>query len=149
MNKVALAIFGYEYISLFKKRSNKKRKFCHYDIMDLITRVEARKIDVSSLLGDSLKEKYQSIYVKLFELSNELGKSGNYPDVIVADQWTSNLFECSASSCCYYDHKEEVVRVKSINGRWELYRDLSLPVNTILLTGKDLMSGIVIETNFN
>jgi hypothetical protein len=151
MNKKMIsAIFGQQYIPLFEKRSNKKRVFCHNDIMDLITRVETRKFDMSSLLGDTIKEKYESLYVKLCESTIELGKSGNYyPDIIVADKYTSSLFECACSGWVYYDKNEEIVRIKNIHNRWDLYRDSSLPHDTILLTNKNLVRGIVIETNFS
>jgi hypothetical protein len=142
------ALFGPQYISLFEKRSNKKREFCHNDIMDLITRVETRKIDVSSVLGDTIREKFESIYVKLIELTNELGKSSNYfPDVIIVDECLSTVFEC-AYSFLLYDKDEEIVRVKNINNRWDLYKDKSLPNDTLLLTNKNLLRGIVIQTNF-
>jgi len=154
--KIISAVFGPQYVSLFEKKNKKKREFCHNDIMDLITRVETRKINISSLLGDTIKEKYESIYVKLVELTNELGKSGNYyPDVIIADEFLSSVFE---SFCTYFQPRslldeEEVVKVKNtpwtFHSRWDLYKDKSLPADTMLLTNKNLVRGIVVKTNFS
>lgn len=146
--KILYSIFGYQYISLGNK-AKKKRSFCHNDIMNLITRVENRKFDFSSSLGHTIREKYESLYVFLYECTNELGKSGNYfPDIIIADQRMSFIFECSSSSLNYND-EDEIVKIKNVNNRWDLYRDLSLPHDTILLTNKHLLRGIVITTNFS
>jgi fibrillarin-like rRNA methylase len=153
--KIISAVFGPQYVSLLEKKNKKKREFCHNDIMDLITRVETRRINISSLLGDTIKEKYESIYVKLVELTNELGKSGNYyPDVIIADEFLSSVFECACSSSGYFKprsllYNEEIVKVKNVGYRWDLYKDKSLPADTMLLTNKNLVRGIVVKTNFS
>ncbi len=109
--------------------------------------------DYETFLGDTLKEKYEGIYVKLVELKNVLIakaesaglKTGSF--LITAGEFVSTLFDCSHTHCfgMHPDYSVEKPYIGQFHVGGELlkvYWDKSMARNKVLVeceAGKGLL----------
>lgn len=91
--------------------------------------------DMETALGDTLKEKYESLYIKLVETSKEIeGLSGLYPNWMVTTPEIASIFETSSS---WWQptllERRPVEYVMVINQKWRLYKTDHLDEDEIVL----------------
>ena len=154
MNKDEIKIatlFGPEYIPLFrrKQRERKKDMFCHSDVMELVVRSEHRHFNAEEALGDTIKEKFESLYMFIVHITTELLAQKIVADTMIADTEAISIFDlCFARGWSSFHENKDIVRIRNINNRWMLYKDRILDGNIVLLTQRELNKGIVIKINW-
>lgn len=95
--------------------------------------------DFASALGDTIKEKYESLYIKLIEVTNVLKLKNNNesPDIFITSPQISSVFEAATSGVGWGGPDlfqfEPMVYVGTINMKWRLYKCLNIQANQILL----------------
>lgn len=90
--------------------------------------------DFNNSLGDTISEKYESLYVKIAETSNTIGGS----NWIVTSPEVAAIFEASSGFSFSPSIKDfsttlGINYLGTINSRWRLYKDPLFPTNTLLL----------------
>lgn len=95
--------------------------------------------DFNSALDDTIKEKYEFLYVKLVETSHVIhNKIGNGANWIVTSPEIASIFE-TATVGFYLVSSDDwssslgIQYVGTINNRWKLYKDPLFPTNRILM----------------
>lgn len=84
-------------------------------------------------LGDTIKEKYEGLYVKLVETCNTVAKNyGVLPNWIVTSPEIASLFELSSSAALFVGGIC-IEHIMNINNRWKLYKDPMFPPGEMLL----------------
>ena len=133
---------------LDKREKSRAVDFRHSDVDYLLKRVEHRELDFDAIEGDTIKSKYEGLYVAMLEVSNELFKLKLSNSIIITSPEISSIFETSCSGWYWwppYELKKEVRRVTNLNNRWIVYQDAQIPANLLLATGKDLSTGIALK----
>lgn len=96
--------------------------------------------DFNTALGDTIKERYESLYVKLVELSNVIHRktlrgSANW---IVCSPEVASIFETATAGFAptmsdTFTSSLGVQYVGTVNQKWKLYKDPLFPVGQILV----------------
>lgn len=124
--------------------------FTHDELMELVENAETRcRWDANSSLGETVGEKFESLYVKMMELNEALierGAAGVF--WIATSPETASIFEIRSIGFCPSDHRTDkfdfmaqgIRRIKykgEINDRWRLYTNSEFPENLILMGVND------------
>lgn len=109
--------------------------------------------DFNTCLGDTIKEKYESLYVKLHELTNVLVKKGakGYFWIVCSENISAIIETCTAGfmpspiDCLdtyntplqgqYPLGMESIEYVGLLNGKWRIYRDSEMTYDSSLIIG--------------
>lgn len=108
-------------------------------IGNLLANVNTRhEWDFHTALGDTIKEKYESLYIKLIEVSNVIHRKTfrGGANFIVTSPEIASIFETVAEYDAGFSPQSEGDHLQyagTINCRWRLYKDHLFPVNKILL----------------
>ncbi len=96
--------------------------------------------DFSTAMGQTLKEKYESLYVKLIEISNVVHRKTlrGGCNWIVTSPEVASIFEAATAGfgpkpSDTFTSSLGVQYVGSVNDRWRMYKDPLFPVGQILL----------------
>lgn len=96
--------------------------------------------DYSTALGDTVKEKYESLYVKISEISNVIHRKTlrGGANFIVTSPEVSSIFETATAGYApapseTFTSSLGVQYVGTVNNRWRLYKDPLFPSNQILM----------------
>lgn len=90
--------------------------------------------DYGTFLGDSLKEKFESLYIKLHEVSNVVAaKSGLHPHWILAGTFVGNLIGCFSSSYGHNEKPKVTNYVKRLNNKWDVFRTEQLEPGMVIM----------------
>lgn len=106
-------------------------------LSDLIINASTKsEWDFNQAPGDTFKEKYESLYVKIVEVSNIIHRKtlrggGNF---IVTSSEIASIFETGCTNC-YNDFTSSlgIQYVGAINNKWKLYKDPLFQPNKILV----------------
>jgi hypothetical protein len=95
--------------------------------------------DFNTALGDTIKEKYESLYVKMVELSNVIHRKTlrGGANWIVTSPEVASIFETATAGFAptmsdTFTSSLGIQYVGTINSRWRLYKDPLFPTNQIL-----------------
>lgn len=92
--------------------------------------------DYLHALGDTILEKYESLYAYMVEASDIIQqKSGQYCNFIVVSSEVSAIFECATAGYSpnpNYDG-DDFGYLGDINQRWRIYKSINTPVNQMIL----------------
>lgn len=96
--------------------------------------------DFSTSLGDTIKEKYESLFVKITEVSNVIHRKTlrGAANWIVCSPEVASIFETSVAGFAptlsdNFTSTLGIQYVGTINGRWRLFKDPFFPVSQILM----------------
>lgn len=93
-------------------------------------------LDFNDIIGDTLKEKFESIYVALVDLARRVHQG--VPDVHMGWE-VSTLFETSCAG--FYpaesSYNANFYRLHQYNHRFTIWVDRNLPGNFIMVRGED------------
>jgi hypothetical protein len=96
--------------------------------------------DFNTSLGDTIKEKYESLYIKIVELSNVVHKKTlrGGCNWLVTSPEVASIFETATAGFApspseNFTMSLGVQYVGSINNKWRVYKDPLFPTNQILL----------------
>jgi len=96
--------------------------------------------DYSTALGDTIKEKYESLYVKISEISNVIHRKTlrGGANFIVTSPEVSSIFETATAGYApapseTFTSSLGVQYVGTVNNRWRLYKDPLFPSNQLLM----------------
>ena len=96
--------------------------------------------DYSTALGDTVKEKYESLYVKVTEVSNVIHRKTlrGGANWLVTSPEVASIFETATAGFApapseTFTSSLGVQYVGTINNRWRLYKDPLFPSNQILM----------------
>jgi hypothetical protein len=123
--------------------------FTHELVEELLDTAETKtKVDFNTMLGDTIREKYENIYQKIHELSNELVKKGakgyfwivTSPEIgSVFETATYRFDPCSAEEYGYNGYHQRPLGITTVeykgmlHGTWRLYTDSSINANLALI----------------
>lgn len=142
------ALYGPEIIPYFRRKlKSRPREITHQDVESLLKRVKHEEWDWNEALGDTIKEKYESLWLRMFELTKEQSKLNVNANLVIASPELSSIFETSCSWWPYADWmaRKDVYRVSNISNRWTLYKDMLMPTNLMLLTRQGVDKGVAIN----
>ncbi len=98
---------------------------------------------VANVLSESFRERYEWLYVKIYEVTMVLTAKGATPESLtltvppyMADQFVQNL-----------ELKEGKHFIGHLNGRWRVSQDSNLPLDQVEI-GSDIGRGVVIAEGF-
>lgn len=146
-------ILEFDYKLPFKKPTFKKF-FSHNQLMDIAEKASVRAAwDFNTALGDTIKEKYESLYVKLIEVNKCLVAKGakGYFWVVTSPEIAS-VFEtaCMGFNPISYQEYESMIvggvepqgipcitYCGEVSRKWRLYKDTEFPVNKALVGCND------------
>lgn len=96
--------------------------------------------DYSTALGETVKEKYESLYVKVVEVSNVIHRKTlrGGANFIVTSPEVASVFETATAGFApapseTFTSSLGVQYVGTINNRWRLYKDPLFPTNQLLM----------------
>lgn len=96
--------------------------------------------DFATALGDTIKEKYESLYVKVVEISNVVHRKTlrGGANWLVTSPEVASVFETATAGFApnpseTFTSSLGIQYVGTINNRWRLYKDPLFPTNQILL----------------
>lgn len=96
--------------------------------------------DFSTALGDTIKEKYESLYVKLVELSNVIHRKTlrGGANWIVCSPEVASIFETATAGFAptmsdTFTSSLGIQYVGTVNSKWRLYKDPLFPTGQVLL----------------
>lgn len=96
--------------------------------------------DFNTALGDTIKEKYESLYVKVVEVSNVIHRKTlrGGANWLVTSPEVASMFETATAGFApapseTFTSSLGVQYVGTVNNRWRLYKDPLFPSNQILL----------------
>lgn len=96
--------------------------------------------DYSLALGDTIKEKYESLFVKLVEISNVVQRKTlrGGCNWIVCSPEVASIFETATAGFAptpseNFTTNLGVQYIGTVNNRWRLYKDPAFPVNQLLM----------------
>lgn len=121
------------------------------DVSALMIKVEFIPFSWSEALGDTIKEKLESLYSKMLDVVNILNDKKIDHNIIVASPKILEMLECyfgfsDHSTTNVWRFKEDAVPYKGvINKRWCLYQDNFSFRDVLVITGPDLLDGLGIE----
>lgn len=104
----------------------------------------------ATALGDTLKERYESLYVKIVETSNLIMKKTlrGQANWIVASPEVCSIFEVATagfapSQATEFESALGIQYVGMVSNRWKLYKDPLFPTNKVLLgfKGDSILDG--------
>jgi len=113
--------------------------FNHDEIVELSNKAEnVIELDWNKLLGDTIKERYESLYLVVLNLTKDLSKDDpkKRTSWIVTSPELASIFETATagfSPAGSYDETNKVLFAGTINGRWYLYKDYEIDKNIILI----------------
>lgn len=142
------ALYGPKIIPYFhKKIKSRPRDITHQDVEALLKRIKHEEWDWDEALGDTIKEKYESLWLKMFELTKQQSTINVRTDLVITSLELGSIFETSCSWRPYseWQMKKDVYKVSNISDRWTLYKDVLMPKNLLLLTRKTLDAGVAIK----
>jgi hypothetical protein len=125
------------------KRITKAEKqfFTHANIQKYLEQAETfLLLDFNVLLGGIIKEKYESIFVKIVEITHALiakGAAGYF--WVVASPTVASIFKTAQGGYSYDGDRQEkmgvpqVIRQGLIDNRWRLWEDNQLPEGYLLI----------------
>lgn len=128
--------------------------FTHKQLMEIAADAATRTVwDFNTCLGNTIKEKYESLYVKVAELSGILEKKGaaGYLWIAASPEVTSIFETCTAG---YYPSTSEecdggyylgvrpigldqINYCGSVSNKWRLYKDSMMPVDMLVIGVND------------
>lgn len=95
--------------------------------------------DFNTALGDTIKEKYESLYVKIVELSNVIHRKTlrGGANWIVTSPEVASIFETATAGFAptmsdTFTSSLGIQYVGTINSRWRLYKDPLFPTNQLM-----------------
>lgn len=96
--------------------------------------------DFNTSLGDTIKEKYESLFVKVTEISNIVHKKTlrGAANWIITSPEVASIFETATAGFApapseNFTSSIGIQYVGSVNNRWRLYKDPAFPTNQLLL----------------
>lgn len=96
--------------------------------------------DFNTALGDTIKEKYESLFVKIVEISNVVHRKTlrGGANWIVTSPEVASIFETATAGFApqpseTFTSSIGIQYVGTVNSRWKLYKDPLFPTNQILL----------------
>jgi hypothetical protein len=96
--------------------------------------------DFNTALGETIKEKYESLYVKIVEISNVIHRKTlrGGANWLVTSPEVASIFETATAGFApapseTFTSSLGIQYVGTINNRWRLYKDPLFPTNQILL----------------
>jgi len=112
--------------------------------------------DFSRSLGDTMKEKYQSFYVKLVEVTNILvRKGGKGKFSLLASPSITAMFESGEDGLLFSQDQrswgKEITEIGVVNNRWRLYQVTTLNDSECVICDESLTaeySAVVTVSNF-
>lgn len=153
--------FGPEYVRKFCKPEKKKELICRKNIDKFITKMNHDHWSFNDSPGDTIMEKYESLFEKL----NFYHKKDKL-NVIISDPDSSEAMK-NSQFYPFYEEIElgiskigELIRrtIRRTRGnsfsknkhvyfyKWKIYEDISL-VKKIIFSNEDLTNGIIINTD--
>lgn len=133
---------AYEVVAKLRKKADAQLSSTNHEMVELmLTLAESDGVyDFCDALGDTIMEKYESLYVTLVNTAKKL-KSEDEPITgkIFANSEILSIFETATSGFIpkWFPHDEPGVhQLGTINGRWKLYFDKDLPKDVILLSNE-------------
>lgn len=100
------------------------------------------EFDFDNSLGDTIREKFESLYLKMIEVDDIVkSKIGSGTNWIATSPEIASIFETSSvfkGGIDYTDFTSSlgVCNLGRINNRWEIYKDPLFPVNTLIMGHK-------------
>lgn len=91
-------------------------------------------------LGDTIMEKYESLYIKLMHMFNELGGNNH----IICGPEIADIFRASTSSRCQHEDLP-FAKVIRINNRFDVYVDKLMKVNHVYVFGQNGIKKLIIK----
>lgn len=96
--------------------------------------------DFNTALGDTIKEKYESIYVKFVELGNQIHKKTlrGAANWIVCSPEVASIFETATAGFAptlsdTFNTTAGIQYVGAVNSKWQIYKDPLFPVGQVLM----------------
>jgi hypothetical protein len=96
--------------------------------------------DFNTALGETIKEKYESLYIKIVELSNVVHRKTlrGGCNWLVTSPEVASIFETATAGFApapseTFTSSLGIQYVGTVNNRWKLYKDPLFPNNQILL----------------
>jgi len=96
--------------------------------------------DFATALGDTIKEKYESLYIKIVEVSNIIHRKTlrGGANWIVTSPEVASIFETATAGFApapsnTFENTMGVQYVGAVNNRWRVYKDPLFPRGTILM----------------
>ena len=115
--------------------------------MNLVKNSEWRKWDFTESLGDTIKEKYDFLYVEVFDLYVETKNLNIHLDWFVTSPEISSVFEtaCSGFYPIYAKKKDDIIYKGNINRKFRIYCDYNMPKDVVLLTDSKMTKGMCLN----
>ena len=134
-----------------KRQHSHSEHIEHRDVDNLLKRVAYKEYSFKNAIGDTIKEKFESLWVLCYEISKELRDRGSAHNLMIASPELAAVFECYCNHSLWNPYSDSrdisyVMRVHSSIGDWRLWKDKTMDPNLLLITGSDFSDGIGVRS---
>lgn len=146
-DQIVAATYGSEYIPFFRKRRRQwKSEISHSEVMNLVKNSEWHKWDFVTSLGDTIREKYESLYAEIRNLWKEMEDLNIDLNWFITSPEISCVFETSRGfQPVYTKKKDDIIYKGNLYMQFRIYCDYNMPNDVILLTDSKMTKGMCLN----